>query len=290
MRPAENIEKFIKRVRFRASTQMHERTLKDALEAQEKSRKTKSAEIGPNIWRIIMKSRITKLATAAVIVLAVVLSVTILNQTATPVWAIDQSIEAIDKYNAVVIEGLESERTWMENGSLELRPYKSWAVANKDQTMIEKYRTEVEGFLILTTNGQKTWRYDPKTNKVHIENRAYIASECWFGSRFLEQIKALLGKVEVKPNWEVTFSKDPSTGKQRAFLKIAWLAKRYNGPRSICLEFDVESKLPVSLKQWENANWEGPATLIAKKITYLENLPDDLFEFEIPEGATVIEE
>ena len=72
MRPAENIEKFIKRVRFKASTQMHERTLKDALKAQEQSRKTKSAEIGPNIWRIIVKSRITKLtATAAIIVIAV---------------------------------------------------------------------------------------------------------------------------------------------------------------------------------------------------------------------------
>jgi outer membrane lipoprotein-sorting protein len=56
------------------------------------------------------------------------------------------------------------------------------------------------------------------------------------------------------------------------------------------IEFDVESKLLVSFKQWENANWEGPATLVVEKITYYENLPDDLFEFEIPEGATVIEE
>ena len=237
-----------------------------------------------------MKSNITKLATAAAIILIAVLGITLLNKSTTPVWAIEQSIEAMDQYNAVLIEGLESERTWRENGSLELRPYKSWAVANKDQTMIEKYRTEVEGFLILTTNGKKTWRYDLQTNTVRVENCPYIASECWFGSRFFEQIKGLLGEVEVKPNWELTFGKDPATGKQRAFLKIAWLAKRYNGPRSIYIEFDVESKLPVSLKQWENANWEGPVTLIVEKITYLENLPNDLFEFEIPEGAKVIEE
>ena len=88
----------------------------------------------------------------------------------------------------------------------------------------------------------------------------------------------------------MTYGKDPTTGERRAFLTVAWLTERYNGPRSIWLEFDVESKLLVSFKQWENANWEGPATLVGEKIMYSENLPDDLFEFEIPEGATVIEE
>jgi outer membrane lipoprotein-sorting protein len=56
------------------------------------------------------------------------------------------------------------------------------------------------------------------------------------------------------------------------------------------IEIDVESKLLIGLRQWENANWDGPATLVVEKITYHENLPDDLFEFTIPEGATVIEQ
>ena len=239
------------------------------------------------IWRTIMKSHITKLTAAAVIVVAVVLTVTILDRTLTPAWAIEQSIDALSKYKAALVEGLDSERTWREDGSLEQRPFKAWAVANEDQTVVKKYRHEVDGIPIITTNGKKTWRYDLQTNTVRVENRPYIASECWCGSQFLEQIKGLLG--EVIRNWEVTYGKDPATGKQRAFLKIAWLEKRYNGPRSMCIEFDVESKLPVSLKQWENANWEGPATLVVEKITYYENLPDDLFEFEIPKGVIVIE-
>jgi len=239
------------------------------------------------IWRIIMKSNITKLATAAIIILSVVLSITILNHSASPAWAIEQSIQAVSQYKAVLVEGLDSERTWREDGSLEQRPFKSWAVANEDQTMVEKYRHEVDGVPIITTNGRKTWRYDLQTNTVRIENRPYIASECWCGSKFLEQLKGL--QDEVFTHWQVTYGKDPATGKQRAFLKIAWLEKRYNGPRSMWIEFDVESKLLVSLKQWENANWEGPATLVVEKITSYENIPDELFEFEIPEGATVIE-
>jgi outer membrane lipoprotein-sorting protein len=239
------------------------------------------------IWRIIMKNQITKLAAAIVVIVAIALLVTIFNSSTTIVWAIDQSIEAMSRYNAVVVEGLDTERTWKENGSLEQMPFKSWAVANEDHTMVKKYRHEINGVPILITNGEKTWRYDLQTNTVRVENRPYIASECWCGSQFLEQIKSFLG--ESIP-WEVTYGKDPATGKQRAFLKIAWLDERYNGPRSMWIEFDVESKLPVSLKQWENANWEGPAALVVEKITYHEKLPDDLFEFEIPEGATVIEQ
>jgi hypothetical protein len=239
-------------------------------------------------WRTIMKSKITKFATAAAITVAVILSITLLHQSASPVWAIERSIEALDRFRAVYMEGWESERTWRKDGGLELRLSRSWAVANEDQTMVKKYRTEVDGLLILTTNGQKTWRYDPNTNTVRVENRPYVASECWFGSRLLEQLKDGRDKG-LFTRWEVTYGKDPATGRQRAFLKAAWLDSRYNGPRSLWIEFDMESMLPVGLKQWENSNWEGPATLVAEKITYYESFPDELFEFEIPEGATVIE-
>ena len=241
------------------------------------------------IWRIIMKSQITKLATAAVIIVAVALSVTIFNNSTSTAWAIEQSIKALDHFRAISMEGWESERTWREGGGLELMPSRSWAVANEEQTMVEKYRTEVDGFLVLTTNGRKTWRYDPNTNTVRIENRPYVASECWFGSRFIEQLKDGRDKG-LLTHWEVTYGKDPATGRRRAFLKIAWLDGRYNGPRSLWIEFDMESMLLVGLKQWENANWDGPATLITEKITYYENLPDELFEFKVPEGATVIEQ
>jgi len=281
-------EKFVREIKFDDTPNPEHRSQLEQNLLAVLERQPRPKERLLKIWRTIMKSHITKLAAAAVIVVAVVLTVTIMDRTVTPAWAIEQSIEAVSYYKAVLVEGLDTERTWREDGSLEQRPFKSWAVANEDQTMVEKYRHEVDGVPIITTDGKKTWRYDSKTNTVRVENRPYIASECWCGSQFLEQLKGLLG--EVIPNWEVTYGKDPATGKQRAFLTIAWLEKRYNGPRSICLEFDVESKLPVSLKQWENANWEGPATLIVEKITYHENLPDNLFEFEIPEGATVIEE
>lgn len=239
------------------------------------------------IWRTFMKTKIAKIAAAAVIALAAILLIPF-SQSDSPAWAIEQSIEALDRFRAVSVEGWESERTWEENGKLNMHAFRSWAVADKDQTKVEKYRTEVEDYLVLTTNGQKTWRYDPNTNTVRVENQPYNAGEWWCGSRFLEQLKEGHDSG-LLTCWEVTYGKDKTTGRKRIFLKIAWLEERFNGPRSLRLEFDMESKLLVHLEQWENADWKGPATIIVEKMTYHTILPNEIFEFEIPEGATVIE-
>jgi len=237
------------------------------------------------IWRFIMKNQVTKLATAAIIIVAVSLLVTIFNNSNSTVWAIEQSIEVLSKYNAILFEGSESFLD--ENSNLQRRDMKTWAAANEDQTRVEKERHEVDGVPTLITNGKETWRYDPQTNTV-VKNFPYGTPEHWIGSRFFEQLNTFR-ESGVISDWEVTYGKDPVTSKQRAFLKVAWLDKRYNGPRSLWFEFDVESKLVVGMKQWENANWEGPPKIVSEKITYYESLPDELFEFEVPEGATVIE-
>ncbi|MHC4726561.1 MAG: hypothetical protein ACYS17_04975, partial [Planctomycetota bacterium] len=57
-------------------------------------------------WRIIMKSQVTKLATAAVIVLAVVLTVSILDRTVTPTWAIEDTVKALDQFNGIYLGGV----------------------------------------------------------------------------------------------------------------------------------------------------------------------------------------
>jgi len=75
MRPSENISKLIRILHVTPSAEMYESTLRDALEAQEKSKKIKPAPAQPNIWTIIVKSPITKLAAAAVIIIAVVVSI-----------------------------------------------------------------------------------------------------------------------------------------------------------------------------------------------------------------------
>ena len=97
MRPAENLEKLIKKLHVAPSDKMNKRTLNDMLAAQEKS-KTQSASVQPNIWRIIMKSKITKLTIAAVIIIAAVISISFMDKsipTASAAQVLQDAIDAV---------------------------------------------------------------------------------------------------------------------------------------------------------------------------------------------------
>ena len=66
-------------------------------EDKEELRKEQTAKTEPNIWRIIMKSRITKLAAAAVIIIAVLIGINHFGGSvdiATPAYALEQTIQA----------------------------------------------------------------------------------------------------------------------------------------------------------------------------------------------------
>jgi outer membrane lipoprotein-sorting protein len=75
MRPAENIEKLIRNVPINTSAQWDEEVLDDVLNALEQSKKLQSDGLQPNIWRIIMKKRITKYATAAALFLLIIIGI-----------------------------------------------------------------------------------------------------------------------------------------------------------------------------------------------------------------------
>jgi hypothetical protein len=286
MKPADDIKKFFQSAELTTHPDIHERVFEDVLRVHQRVMATPPAQ--PEIGRRIMKSPVIRYGIAAVLVLAAVVGFTMFRRSGNTAWAIEQSIQALGQYRAVLVEGTDTQRCWQENGSLEPRSMKMWAVANADQTMVEKYRDEVNGVAVLVTNGRKTWRYDPQTNTVRIENRPYVASECWFGP-LLEQLKK--GRdAGILTRWDETIGRDPATGRPRIFLACAWQDRRWNGPRSVRIEFDRESKLPVRLQQWENTAREGPATLTVERITCYDSLPDDLFEFQIPPGAMVLEQ
>ena len=285
MKSADDIRKIFRESTLSTNRDRHEAIFEKVRRAQEQSQTTGPAVSRHNIWSNIMKNPITKLA-AAIIVIASLTTFFLFEKTSGIAYAIEQSIEAISKYSAVLVESTES--VLNEDGETHIQTLKSWAVANEDKTKVLKERHEVDGVPVIVTNGKETWRYNPKTNTV-IKNRPYGTPEIWIGSQLLEQLKSFRESGLIT-EWKVTEGKDSETGKKRIFLTCAWLDKRYNGPRSVWFEIDAESKLVVGFKQWENADMEGPARIVAEKITYYESLPDELFEFEIPEGAKVIEE
>jgi len=73
MKPTERIERLIKERRYKASAETYDKALGSFLQAVDDHVKQKSAPTEPEIWRTIVKSRITKLAAAAAIIIAVYL-------------------------------------------------------------------------------------------------------------------------------------------------------------------------------------------------------------------------
>ena len=80
MRPSEKIESSVKKMNFSAGAELRKQILDDALKAHEQTGIPTPCEKA-NIWRIIMKSRTTKLAAAAVIVIAGLVCVQFLTGT-----------------------------------------------------------------------------------------------------------------------------------------------------------------------------------------------------------------
>lgn len=282
MKSAENIRRYIKSAALDINPDAHQQIFEKILHARYKTSDSNDAAIQRFNWSLIMKSKAGKIAAVIAITPTLVFGTLFLLLADNTAWALTDSIDALRQFRAVVFVGTE-----LDSETGQMKAIKLWCVESEDQSHIAKERYDVDGVCVRVANGDRTWRYDSDTHTV-TKNLPYSMSEHGFGHQFLEQLHAS-HKAGFFKEWQVKQLVDASTGKHRMVLKIAWTNEKYNGPRSLRLEFDVESKLLVHVQQWENATWQGPARVTANRITYHKSLPENLFEFEIPEGATVIE-
>ena len=94
MRSSENVEKLLRNAEMHSDPEVNQSVLKDLLHQFDKTQEKKPVVMQPKIRRTIMKSPITKLAAAAVIMIAVILSINLFNESMPSAYAIEQTIEA----------------------------------------------------------------------------------------------------------------------------------------------------------------------------------------------------
>jgi len=82
--------------------------VRDISSGQIESQVKQSAVTQSNVWRIIMKNRITKLAAAAVIIVAAVLSINVWNKTIPSAYAFEQTVEAYHTVRYIHIKDFKS--------------------------------------------------------------------------------------------------------------------------------------------------------------------------------------
>jgi hypothetical protein len=156
MNPQKNTEKMIRELVLPPTKASDERILNDALAAYDNS-ETKKPAHEPNIWRIIMKNPMTKLATAAAVILIAALGLIFFEKSATPAWAIDETIDLLREFNGMHVTGT------MLNEEGKAVSFEAWARANEDQTASNHLRLETETGEIDVVSGHRRYQYDPAT-------------------------------------------------------------------------------------------------------------------------------
>ena len=79
MKTINDIKKFVKNISVKTNTEINETIRTKIFEAFEKSKQTKSVSVHSNIWRTIVKKRMTKFAAVAVIIIAVSVGIKIFS-------------------------------------------------------------------------------------------------------------------------------------------------------------------------------------------------------------------
>ncbi len=280
MTTEEDIEKFIKETALETKTEMNEVVRKRIFQAFKKSKQTKSTLTEPNIWRIIMKSRITKLAAAAVIIVAVILSINFLDKSIKPAYGIEQTIEAFRNVNSVYLEAITRDKA---GKSLNL---KMWARRGEDgKFLFGDFRQESSYGDIIVANEKEnlTYCYYPSNKQVYI----YKGLTSTIGG-FLD-INFFLYLQEEMKNINMEYDKDEVTGKKIVTLSFKETEiTQKSGSKCGVITFDLESKLPSRMKLWDNPDFQGEPFLMSNLIVYNPKVREDIFEFEIPEDSTVI--
>jgi hypothetical protein len=167
MKNTDNIEKVVqdfcavRKSTVKTTTEMDRKIINDALAAQEKSKKTTSAKLEPNIWRTIMNNRITKFAAAAVIIIAVLIGI---NQFG---GSVDMATIAF----ADITEAMKKV-PWMRVSG------RGFVVEAKTEEIVELW-TGYEGKIsaakkangkasFVNYNEHKRYEYDPQNNSITI--------------------------------------------------------------------------------------------------------------------------
>ncbi|UCE50257.1 MAG: hypothetical protein JSW47_08845 [Phycisphaerales bacterium] len=274
MRLADNIEKLIRDFRVlsvNTTKDMDKKTLADALRTQEELKKTAQARIETDIWRTIMRNRKAQLAASAAIILAVVLATTLWDTSAPTAYAIEQTIEAMRKITTVHVLG-----TMLDGGQIEMWMTVDPETGGHDQIYMDFPQMTV------VASPDEAYMYFKQANKViHMTGGHDVRSDVRFG-RFIEDMSEVAKSLGAEIRSDSVY--DPDRAKEVILLVIE------TDSDIVESKIDPETKLPMSMKvKAKGKPRPGQIGQSFDEIYYDLPLPEGIFEFQIPEGAEVIE-
>ncbi len=273
MRPADKTEEFIKNASINSNPEVNEAVLKELLNEMDKSKSIPRAARRPDIWRTIMKSPIIKLSTAAVIIVCIALTIHFIEKTVTPAYSVEQTLEAMQDVRTMYMVC----KDWNDE------EFEIWIELDPDTGIPEYCRAYWPRIKVLNISRPDTsYQYNERGNQVQI-NSGKLYSIGIAPTKIFEQL--LQASREDPDSVVISYEHDRQSDKNL----IVVITRGYKGYRQSFKGYiDPETKLPVRMKGLEN-NELGAIFKDIEQIEFNIDLPEDIFDFEIPQGAKIID-
>jgi hypothetical protein len=301
MKSAKNIKKLIKNTKIKTNPEVNKAVLNDLLNRMDHAGGNINAR-QQNIWRMIMKSKMTKFATAAVIIFAALLTVNIFDKsipTASAAQVLQDAIDAVSDLWSVHMKA--KMRTLPED--------------NFSNIGLDYHFVEMDMWKRTNSNGQLQWRVEKpgrvllmdgvSTTMLMRPNRGVLIKEPWplgcfdsWSGRLLNVEELLDNELQQAKNntdREVSFWHEKVEGKDKIILKVDVIANvdkdDYLRNKFILdsdhlkvYRFDAETKLLEGLQMYVHSNNEEVLIFEVTDIEYNIDMADSVFELDLPEN------
>ena len=280
MRPTENIKKLIKNAPIKTNPAVNEAVLKDLLNELDKSKKNPSAALQPKIWRKIMKSKITKLTTATVVIIAIFVGI---YAASGPILV---SIAFADMRNALADMPLMHKNLYTTHSDSKEHHTENWYYFDS-RIVIAKCSVGGKCYKIssLDYNSMKNVVFDPGSESVNVLHRTDVNSK-----NLPESPWAAMKKILIEYKKHGTLSDPERSQYEGNDVDIYQLTmpKNYSGERVEAeLVVNRHSHLPMVYKR---KFWTPRGQLVFDQVIYYdfpETGPKDIYDLSVPHSTKV---
>lgn len=302
----EKIEKLAKEIRIKPDVINKDRILADAANALDKAIAAKAPTARMNLWRTIMNSRITKFAAAAVILIAIVVSATILTRTtptasAAAVQMLTEASKAVEDVKSIHIKAqmrtLPGDNFGNIGLDLDFVPIEMWKKV--DDAGVLRWRIE-KPQRVIVTDGNSTIMLIRPNYAVKAERTYPIGCfDTWFGP--LMNVDGLLDsamrKAKNRPDTELHLRQTVSSSGPESVLEIDsnaagdltndYLKNKFifESDHKEVYCFDAETKLLKGFEVFVHTNKGDVLIFEVNEIEYNPQLDNGLFTLELPQDV-----
>jgi hypothetical protein len=275
MKAKREVQTLLKHAGIRTSPAGDSRVLADALRAAGLTRDIRPARPEPSLWRTIMKSRTTKFATAAVIVAAVLISLSQFNQPVVKAVELSEMTQAMQQTPWMHSTGAAQERgitpTWEEwigfNAKVE-----AIAVA-RGRAAFSRYKEHEKA------------EYDPNSRTITL---SYVDEKEFAPRSSAVQMLESMYKVLKDKDAKIVTRMGDYRGHRVQVQEMLFSSPDWGFPQNtIVLYIDPQTKLLLGSEQ-KAVKPDGTVYTMACSCDYPKTGPQDIYDLGVPRDARIV--